>query len=115
MSWVEGNPRVLGGEVADGRILFTKIPYDPDSWLKETGPVRRRYLYCHCPLARQSLKDGGAGIDADWCRCSAGFVKRRFDVAFGEETEATVVTSVLAGDDVCTFAVSLPAGGPDHA
>lgn len=109
VEFVRANQEIQGG-VRDGdRIYVTKIPYDPDRFLRSTDPLERRRLACHCPLAASSITATGAGVDAAWCACSAGFTKFMFDVAFGEETEAEILSSVLAGDPVCRFAIRVPA------
>jgi hypothetical protein len=108
VDYVKREPEVLGG-VRDGdTIWITKIPYDPDAWLTETDPVRKRYLACHCPLARASLGSGGEAVQPVWCNCSAGFAKLKFDVLFGEEVKAEVVENVLEGSDRCRFTVKVP-------
>jgi len=102
--------------VRDGNVLHaTKIPYDPDRWLGSTDAAERRFLACHCPFVRESLRPGGeslrdgfAGVAPDWCHCSAGFEKLLFDVALGADLEVEVEESVLKGDDRCRFAIHLP-------
>jgi len=108
VEYVRQHPEVQGG-VRDGDSIYvTKIPYDPDRYLKTTDPLEKRRLACHCPLAASSITGRGAQVPAAWCACSAGYTKFLFDVAFGQETKAKVVSSVLAGDDVCRFAIVIP-------
>ncbi len=47
-------------------------------------------------------------VPIDWCYCSGGFQKLMFDVVFGCSTDVEVLESVLAGDPVCRFRISLP-------
>lgn len=108
VDFVASRQEVLAGVRRGDKILVTKIPYDPEAWLSERDPVRRRRLACHCPLAASSITGAGAEVPALWCSCSAGFAKFRFDVVFGEETEAEVLASVLAGEELCRFAVKIP-------
>jgi len=108
VDWVAANREVLGGVLEDGKIFWTKIPYDPDVWLNEKDPDRRRYLACHCPMARESLNEPGEKISGLWCNCTAGFIKQRFNAVFGFETEVELLESVLNGDDRCRFAVKVP-------
>jgi hypothetical protein len=110
VEFVRANPEVLGGVRRGDRILFTKIPYAPDEWLRETNPARKRYLACHCPLARESLPGPGPRVPAIFCNCSAGFEKLPFGAAFGVEPEVEVLESVLAGDDRCRFSILVPEG-----
>jgi len=108
VEFVKANQEIQGGVRIGDTIYVTKIPYDPDAFLKETDPLEKRRLACHCPLAASTIVEGGAGVSAHWCACSAGYVKFMFDVAFGEETKAKCVSSVLKGDALCRFAVRIP-------
>ena len=113
VDYVSSDPEVLGGVIEGDSIMITKIPYDPDGWLREPDPRRRRYLYCHCPMARELLNPSRAAeseepIPGIWCACSAGFNRLRFLAIFGEEVDAFVTESVLIGDDRCRFAIKIP-------
>ena len=108
VDFVKDRQEILSGVRAGDIIYMTKIPYDPDRFLKAADPLERRRLACHCPLAASSITPKGAGVPPLWCTCSAGYTKFRFDIVFGEETEAVVVNSVLSGDDFCRFAVRIP-------
>jgi hypothetical protein len=105
---VRGNQEMLAGVRQGDRSYMTKIPYAPKDWLVERDPVNRRYLACHCPLARESIISGKDRVPGTWCYCSAGFEKFLFDTVFGEELEAEVLESVLAGDERCRFAIIIP-------
>ncbi len=105
---VKSNQEILSA-VRDGEHLYvTKIPYSPKEWLKEKDDLMKRYYACHCPLAREAIIMNGPEIPVDWCYCSGGFQKLMFDVVFGESTEVEVLESVLAGNPVCRFRISLP-------
>ena len=108
VEFVKGNQEVLSA-VRDGEYLYiTKFPYAPRDWLEETDPVMKRYYGCHCPLARAAIIEGKPDIPLDWCYCSGGYTKLKFDVVFEEPTEVEVLESVLAGDDRCRFRVRIP-------
>lgn len=108
VDFVRQNQELLSA-VSDGRHLWaTKIPYDPDRFLTSRDPLEKRRLACHCPLAASSITETGAAVPAAWCACSAGYEKFLFDTVFGEETEAEVTESVLAGDPRCRFRIRIP-------
>ncbi|HWR12696.1 MAG TPA: hypothetical protein VN445_12805 [Rectinemataceae bacterium] len=109
VDFVRDRQEIMSGVRNGDRIFMTKIPYDPDRYLATSDPLERRRLACHCPLAVSSITEKGAAVPPLWCACSAGYTKFRFDIVFGEETEAAVVNSVLAGDEVCRFAIKIPA------
>ncbi len=108
VNFVRANQEILSA-VREGHTLYaTKIPYDPDGFLRERDPDRKRYLACHCPLARESLASGRSDIPGIWCYCSAGYEKVLFDTLFGEPAEVTVLETLLNGDDRCRFAITIP-------
>ena len=108
VEFVRGNQEILSAVREGGTLYATKIPYDPDGYLRERDPRRKRYLACHCPLARESLASGSSDIPPVWCSCSAGYEKQLFDTIFGEPTEVTVLETLFAGDDRCRFAMTIP-------
>ncbi len=108
VDYVKNNQELLAG-VRDGDWIYnTKFPYAPQDYLDEGDPLMKRYYMCHCPLAREAVLAGEPDIPMDWCYCSAGYGKLRYDVAFGEETEAEVLESVFSGSDKCRFRFKIP-------
>ncbi len=109
---VRSDPEISDG-VRRGNVLYvTKIPYRTREYLAATDPQEKRYAYCHCPWARESLRQAEGPVSATFCRCSAGFHKRPWEVIFGQPLEADVLESVLRGDLRCRFAIHLPPGAP---
>lgn len=108
VDFVQRNPEIQGGVRVGDTIYVTKIPYDPDRYLMATDPLEKRRLACHCPLAVSAITESGSGVPSLWCSCSAGYTKFPFDIVLGQATEATVLKSVLAGDELCRFAIRLP-------
>ena len=108
VEFVRPRREILGGRLEGEKIYVTKIPYRPDEWLRETDPRRKAYLACHCPMARASLGKGRTPVDSLWCACSAGFAKQKFEALFGERVETEVVSSVLRGDPMCRFSLTVP-------
>jgi hypothetical protein len=107
---VRGNQEVLSGVRVGDRIYMTKFPYAPREYLMETDPLKKRYYMCHCPLARASILTGGSEVSPEWCYCSGGYGKLKFDVIFDRETEVEVHETVLGGDTRCRFTVKIPEG-----
>jgi hypothetical protein len=109
LAYVRGTPTCGGGVRQGDEIRVTKIPYEADRYLHETDPLRKRYLCCHCPWAKESILHAEAGVSARFCQCSAGFEKQYWDAVLDQPVDVRVVRSVLQGDLVCEFGVQLPA------
>jgi hypothetical protein len=90
-------------------IIATKIPKSGNlaAYLKETDPQKKRQLYCHCPRIRDVLRAGEA-LSPTYCYCGAGFYQSIWEEILQERVQVEVLASVLAGDDVCRFAIHLP-------
>jgi hypothetical protein len=108
IGFVRDHPEINPG-VLEGNVLYeAKIPYMTQAYLHETDERLKRYHYCHCPWARESLRHGDVSVSATFCHCSAGFTKKPWEVIFGQPLQAELVESVLKGDPWCMFAIHLP-------
>jgi hypothetical protein len=108
LEYVRNNPEIQSG-VRDGDIIHVaKIPFDPQAYLDEKDPTKKRYDACHCPLARTSIVAGRPAVSPLFCYCSAGYEKLPFDVIFGEPVKVEVLESALGGSDRCRFAITIP-------
>jgi len=109
LDFVRANPEIESG-VRQGSILYhTKIPHMAKEYLAETDEAMKRYYYCHCPWVKESLRPGAVPVSPEFCRCSAGFVKKPWEVIFRQPLQADVLETVLTGGLVCRFAIHLPA------
>lgn len=108
VDFVSKDQELLSGIRVNDWIYTKKFPYSPQAYLDERDPKRKRYYACHCPLAREAILSGEYDIPMDWCYCSAGYDKLRYDVAFGEEAEVEVLESVFGVSDRCRFRVRIP-------
>ncbi|MDD5264820.1 MAG: DUF6144 family protein [Candidatus Bipolaricaulis sp.] len=93
-------------------IRVTKIPFEGtiEEFFAEPDPAKRRALnYCHCPRVRDILKTGKR-LSTTYCHCSAGFYKKNFEEILQCPVDVEIVQTVLSGDEVCSFAIHLPAG-----
>jgi len=92
-------------------IVATKIPKSGHllEYMREEDPARRRQLYCHCPRVRDALKSS-VTISPTYCYCGGGFYQGIWEEILQQPVEVELLESVLQGDEVCRFAVHLPAG-----
>lgn len=108
ISFVESN-KEIGQGIREGKVVYeTKIPFNTKAYLSETDPEIKRYYYCHCPWARESIRHSALKVKPVFCQCSAGFHKKSYEIIFGQSLKAEVLNSVLNGDDICRFAIYLP-------
>jgi hypothetical protein len=112
VEYVRSEPLIARG-VRDGDILYeVKIPHMTREYLAETDMGLKRYYYCHCPWVKAALKNGEVGIPPAFCKCSAGFHKKRWEVIMGQPLKAEIIESVLDGSDWCKIAIHMPEGLP---
>jgi hypothetical protein len=108
IEFVKDHPETECG-VREGNLLYiTKIPYNAKQYLAETDPTLKRYYACHCPWAREAIKNGNIRLNAVFCNCSGGFSKKPWEVIFGQTLQVDLLESVLKGDYRCRFVVHLP-------
>jgi len=110
IGYVNAHPEIRSGVRDGNRILEAKIPHQAVKFLEASDPVEKAYHYCHCPWAKESLRDGPSEVPPVFCNCSAGFHKKPYEVIFGQPLRAEVLECVLAGDPWCKFAIELPDG-----
>ncbi len=110
LDFVESDAEMGGGR-REGNIIYeTKIPYMTKQYLAETDPTLKRYYACHCPWARDAVKNRDVKLAEIFCQCSGGFHKKPFEVIFEQHLKVEVLESVLKGDNRCRFAIHLPEG-----
>ncbi len=107
LDFVRADPEMGGGRREGAVIYETKIPYMTAKYLAETDPTLKRYYACHCPWAREAIRQGDVRPAETFCQCSGGFHKKPLEVALGRPLKVRVLESVLRGDMRCRFAIYL--------
>jgi hypothetical protein len=108
VEFVKGDQTIQNGVVKGNKVIKSKIPFDPDRWLREKDPKMKRYYACHCQLAREAILKGEEKPLGTFCYCSAGYEKYPLEIALGVPLKVEVLESVLSGGDRCRFAVTIP-------
>lgn len=108
IDFVDSHPEIRQG-VRVGTVVYeTKVPYMAVEYLAATDDRLKRYYYCHCPWVRESIKSGDVDVSPTFCLCSAGYMKKSWEVIFGQRLEVEMIETVLKGDPWCRFATHLP-------
>ncbi len=110
LEFARSEPEMGGGRLEGDVIYEVKIPYAAKQYLAETDPQMKRYYGCHCPWAREAIKNGDVELAEVFCNCSAGFTKKPLEAALGTPLKVDVLESILKGDLRCRFAVHVPQG-----
>jgi hypothetical protein len=108
LDYVRMDPEIGGGQRQGNIVYETKIPYDTPRFLEATDPLMKRYYACHCPWAREAIREGSPALQPLLCNCSVGFHRKPWEIIFGCDVEAEVLESALLGDMRCRFAIHLP-------
>jgi len=107
VDFVASDQEMLSAVLKNDRLYLKKIPYDIIGYLHAKNKDEKAYYSCHCPFAREAIKDKKTTISPNWCYCSAGFEKYSFEILFGKKLPIKVLHSVLKGDSNCRFEISL--------
>lgn len=98
----------VAGMIKGETVLAIKIPKSSNllEYMGEDDPQKKRVLYCHCPRIRDAIRTG-MKISPTYCFCGAGFYKDIWEFITGAPVSVEVLESVLAGGEVCRFAIHL--------
>lgn len=106
VDYVDSNQEILSAVREKDKLYTTKIPYDIVNFLDANNKKMKQYFTCHCPFVRESFLSGEQ-INADWCYCSAGFVKFPYEIVFDTALDIELLESPLKGDPHCRFVIYL--------
>jgi hypothetical protein len=89
-------------------LHVTGFPYDIAAYLRATDEREKRYHACHCPFARESIRQPEGEVSKALCYCSLGHAKIMWEAIFEQDLDGDVATSALAGDPLCRYVIHLP-------
>ncbi|MHA2305259.1 MAG: hypothetical protein ACXACU_07675 [Candidatus Hodarchaeales archaeon] len=110
LDYVRKNRMTEAGIREGNKVILTKVPYMTKKYLQETDVQKKRYYYCHCPWVREGLKEEDQPVDPAFCNCSGGYYKNYWEAVLGQPVKVDLLESVIQGNQVCKFALHLPAG-----
>ncbi|NNG01900.1 MAG: hypothetical protein HKM93_21110 [Desulfobacteraceae bacterium] len=99
-----GVPGIIKGDT----IIATKIPRSEniESYFAETGTDEKRKSYCHCPRVCHAIENG-ISISPLYCYCGGGFYRTLWERILDRPVRIRLLNSIIQGDDICRFEVSL--------
>lgn len=86
-------------------VYVTKNPRNRKAFEEAPTKDERRTHYCHCTMIRNAMDQG---ISPTFCYCGAGWFRQQWEGFLKRPVEIRVASTVLNGDDTCTFAIRLP-------
>lgn len=91
----------------EGTVIFSsKAPRNPQGYENAKDEAEKKRAYCFCPLVRNHLE---RGMPFTFCYCGAGWYRQQWEGAIGKPVQVEIVQSIVKGNDVCQFAIHLPA------
>ena len=109
VEYAKNTPTLEAGIRKGNTLVVTKIPYETINYLNTDDEKMKAYYYCHCPWARETIKDGTSDeIPTVFCNCSGGYYKNYWEIVLDQPVKVDTVKTVLEGDSVCEFIVYLP-------
>lgn len=97
-SWY-ANPRREGNV-----IIETKQPADVQGYNNTATQKEKRDCYCYCTPLKGRLDE----MPATFCNCGAGWYRQLWEGIIGQPLSIEITKSLLKGDDVCQFTITLP-------
>lgn len=86
-------------------IYAEKKPRDPKAFAEARTDLERKKAYCFCPPIRENLDKG---MSKTYCYCGSGWYRQQWEAATNKEVRVEILTSILNGDEKCSFKVILP-------
>ena len=107
IEFMERDPGWSERPLREGRVIYsTKKPRDPQAHAQAQTDAEKRRAYCFCPVVRNRLDQG---MSTTFCYCGSGWFRRQWEGALGKPVRIEIVKSIVKGDNVCQFAIQLPA------
>jgi len=90
----------------EGGVIYSeKSPANPTAYKDAKTISEQRRAYCFCPLIRDCIDE----TPELFCNCSAGWPKQLWEGILETPVKIEITKSLTKGNDVCEFAIHLPA------
>ena len=106
IDFIAADPGWIEPPVRNGNEIYSeKNPRDPKAYAEAKTDDERKKAYCFCPIIRENLN---RGMSKTYCYCGAGWYRQQWEAATEKEVRVEILTSILNGDEKCSFKVILP-------
>lgn len=106
IEFMKNDPGWAEPPVRNGNEIYSeKKPRDPKAFAEAKTDLERKKAYCFCPPIRENLDKC---MSKTYCYCGAGWYRQQWEAATNKEVRVEILTSILNGDDKCSFKVILP-------
>ncbi len=106
IEFMKNDPGWAEPPVRKGNEIYAeKKPRDPKAFAEAKTDLERNKAYCFCPPIRENLDKG---MSKTYCYCGSGWYRQQWEAATNKEVRVEILTSILNGDDKCSFKVILP-------
>ena len=105
--FLTGIEESFSGKREGNTIYITAIPFRTKEYLHAQNNTMKRYYFCHCQFARESILTDKV-VSGVLCNCSLGFSTELWDSVLDTKLSGEVLESVLAGGMRCRYAIKLP-------
>jgi hypothetical protein len=108
IDFMDNDPGWGEGARREGYTIYSaKNPRDPEGFEKSKTLEEKMKAYCFCPLIQENLDKGMPSV---FCYCGSGWYRQQWEGATGLPVKIEIVRSLLKGDELCEFAITLPKG-----
>ena len=109
IEFVKNTPSINPGIREGNKIISAKLPYQTKKHIQAKDKRMKGFYSCYCPWIRGAIKNGtDQELFSDFCYCSAGYIKKFWDVIFDQPTNVEPIETPLTGGLLCKFAVHIP-------
>lgn len=107
LEFIRRNPAILAPVRKGNKLYCMNIPFNAAAYLSAEDERMKRYHFCHCQFAKESILSDSV-VSSTLCNCSLGHMMNFMEAVLDRPLEGRTVHSVLKGDLVCGFEITIP-------
>lgn len=107
LEFIRQNPAILAPVRKGNKLYCMNIPFNAVEYLSAEDERMKRYHFCHCQFAKESILSDSV-VSSTLCNCSLGHMMNFLEAFLDRPLSGRVVHSVLKGDLVCGFEITIP-------